>query len=115
MDPRRFERACIAFTRTMNRLRRQQRASLTGAARELAAVDRQVDQIIEAVKNGFRTERMKTELEDLEAKRVFLTQRLADRPLPSVHPKMAETYREKVTKLCDGFGEDASRDGVRGA
>jgi hypothetical protein len=28
---------------------------------------------------------------------------------------MAETYREKVTKLCDGFGENASRDGVRDA
>jgi site-specific DNA recombinase len=58
---------------------------------------------------------MKTELEDLEAKHFVLTQRLADRPLPSVHPKMAETYREKVTKLCDNLAEEASRDAARDA
>lgn len=118
MDPQRFARACAAFTRTINRYRREQRAALTGMVRELAAVDRQIQQIVDAIKDGFRTPAMKAELQALEARRVELAQRLEERPLPSVHPEMAAAYRAKVAALCAGLEEaddrDAAREAIRG-
>ncbi len=115
MDPRRFARASAAFVKTINRLRREQRAGLSGMARELAAADRQIQEIIRAIKDGLRTPAMKAELLQLEARRATLAGRLEEQPLPTLHPGMAELYRAKVTALCTGLAVDGDRDVARAA
>jgi site-specific DNA recombinase len=42
-----------------------------------------------------------------------LTTALAVPPLPALHPRMAEVYREKATALAAGLEHDEQRDAAR--
>ena len=47
-----FEEFCREFAKEMNRLRMEQRAGLTSAERELERVEREIQKVIEAIKDG---------------------------------------------------------------
>src|SRR5688572_6528390 len=56
-----FDEFCDEFTREMNRLRTEHRASLSAAERELERVQGHIRRVIEAIKNGFAGPDLKAE------------------------------------------------------
>jgi len=55
LDAGAFAEFCEAFAARLEERRREHLATLAGAQRELAGVNRQIKQIVDAVKQGFRT------------------------------------------------------------
>src|SRR5215471_3817895 len=62
---------------------------------------RQIAAIIEAIKDGLRTPSMKAELLALETRKEEPSAEIKQvpAPLPRLHPKLAELYRELVERL----------------
>jgi site-specific DNA recombinase len=79
-----FEEFCDEFTRQMNRLRMEHRASLSAAEREI--------------------ERIEGRREELKAKLAA-----ADEPPPLLHPGMADLYRQKVIALAQALEHPETR------
>jgi len=115
MDPRRFAKACEAYTRTINQRRREQRAQLTASTREKARIEREIQQIVQAIKDGFRTDAMREELVALEGRKRELVRTLESKPKPLLHPGMADVFRQKVIALCGGLEDEAQRETARTA
>lgn len=117
-DPGMFEEFCQAFTARLEERRREHVAQLAGAKRELAGVKRKIRQIIDAVTKGYRSDEMRDELHELEARKVELGRLLVVRALPALHPDMAKVFREKVTGLSEALArgecDKATRDALRG-
>jgi site-specific DNA recombinase len=96
-----FEGFCREYTREINRLRMTQRSGLSRARQELTRVEREIRQIVQAIKDGISALTIKDELLSLEAQQLELRRRLqAPEPQPLLHPSMADLYRTKVTSLC---------------
>lgn len=116
LDPELFADFCEAFTDELNRGRRAQRVALANAKRDLTSVERQLSAIVEAVKGGMVSRTITAELRALEARQDELQALVTAPPPPSLHPKMADVYREKVATLCDALAscDDATTDRVRG-
>ena len=106
-----FEEFCEEFTREMNRLRREHRASLSSAERELDRVRVDIRKIIEAIKQGVSGAELKDEMAALQVRQEDLTKRLdeADAPPPLLHPNLAVLYREKVTTLAAALEQPETR------
>ena len=49
----------------------------------------------------------------LDARKIELTTALAAPPVPALHPKMADVFREKATTLAAGLEHDEQRDAAR--
>jgi DNA invertase Pin-like site-specific DNA recombinase len=114
-DPGHFGAFCEAFTAELTRLRREQLASQAGQRHELAGVERRLKEIVRAISEGYRSESMKTELQDLEEKKARLTASLVVPQVPALHPNMAHIYREKATALAAGLVDEAHLDEARQA
>ena len=71
------------------------------ASAELDRIQRQIAAIIEAIKDGLRTPGMKAELLALEARKEEISTEIEQvpAPLPRLHPKLAELYRQRVERL----------------
>src|SRR3954468_14013626 len=96
-----FEEFCREYTREINRLRMAQRGGLSRARQELTRVERELCQLVQAIKDGVSGLTVKDELASLESKRVDLQRHLqSPEPQPLLHPTMADLYRTKVTGLC---------------
>ena len=52
-------------------------------------------------------------LAQLETKKAALQQAESERPLPTLHPDLAEVYRRKVGELAAELQGDAARDAAR--
>ena len=63
---------CEEFTREMNRLRMEHRASLSSAERELERVRAGIRKIIDAIKDGFAGPELKAEMDELQARKESL-------------------------------------------
>jgi site-specific DNA recombinase len=115
-----FEEFCDEFTREMNRLRMEHRATLSAAERELERVQNDIRRVIEAIKNGFAGPDFKAEWDALQERKTALQAKLesADEPPPLLHPGMAELYRQKVTDLAQALEHPDTRteaaDTIRG-
>jgi len=74
--------------------------------------EREIRQIIDAVKAGLRGPTMAAELEALEQRKTALQTRLDTDPPPPVrlHPNLAEVSRQKVENLREALNEETSRD-----
>jgi site-specific DNA recombinase len=112
-EPCAFAHFCEAFTAEMTRQRREHVAQLAGARRELAAVERRLKEILNALAEGFRTESWKAELVTLDAQKAKLTADLVEPPMPALHPHMADVFRQKATTLAAGLEHDEQRDAAR--
>ena len=106
-----FEEFCDEFTREMNRLRMEHRASLSAAERELERVQSDIRRVIEAIKNGFAGPDLKAEWNALQERKTGLEAKLevASEPPPLLHPGMAELYRRKITDLARALEQPDTR------
>jgi len=106
-----FEEFCDEFTREMNRLRMEHRASLSAARREIERVELRRKKLIEMVMDGVAPSEVRDEINANAAKREELKAKLAaaDMPPPLLHPEMAELYRQKVTALAQALDRPDAR------
>jgi site-specific DNA recombinase len=106
-----FEEFCREFAKEMNRLRMEQRASLNGAKRELERVKRDIQKVIQAIKDGYAGPDLKAEWNGLQERKTALQAQLdtADEPPPLLHPSMADLYRSKVEELAAALQREDTR------
>ena len=115
-----FEEFCQEFTRETHRLRMAARATSTAVESELRRVHREIEKLVQALKDGVPASVVKEPLIALEAKQVELQARLAraKQPPPMLHPNMADVYRQKVLELARGLesadGRIAAAEALRG-
>ncbi|GBR29247.1 DNA resolvase [Acetobacter orleanensis NRIC 0473] len=105
MDPALFKEFCDEFTREVNRLRMEKGADLVALKSELPKIERELDKAVQAILDGFASSALKTRMEQLEARKAEIEERLADSPSPPplLHPNMAELYRQKVATLHESL------------
>ena len=106
-----FEEFCDEFTREMNRLRMEHRASLSASERELERVQKDIRRLIEEIKNGLTGPDLKAEWNVLQERKTVLQAKLesANEPLPLLHPGLAELYRQKVSDLAQALERPETR------
>ena len=98
-----FDEFCQEFTREMNRLRMERRASLSSARREVERIGTRIKKLLNLlVDDEIAVDEGKAEIKALDARRKELQAQLesADEPPPLLHPEMAALYRQKVTTLA---------------
>ncbi len=79
--------------------------------RELAAIKRQLDGLVDAIADGLRAPGLQQRLDELEARRVEIEQSLAAPPSPvRLHPNLAELYRRQVAQLQRSLSHPEIRD-----
>ncbi|BAV64109.1 recombinase family protein [Sphingobium cloacae] len=78
--------------------------------KRLGAIERQINNIIDAIADGVATASMKSRLLEIEAEKESLTAKLAvlteSSKVVELHPASIEAYRRKVTELQDALGTD---------
>ncbi|MGE3955542.1 MAG: recombinase family protein [Vicinamibacterales bacterium] len=106
-----FEEFCREFTKEMNRLRMEQRASLSGAKRELERVRREIEKVIDAIVQGYASPELKARNDSLQERKEALMAQLAavDEPPPLLHPSLADLYRSKVEELAAALQREDTR------
>ena len=72
-----FEEFCREFAKEMNRLRMEQRASLNGARRELERVKREIEKVVDAIVEGYRTPELKARHDSLQERKNTLLAQVA--------------------------------------
>ncbi len=80
--------------------------------KELKKVTKQLDALIDAMAEGYRSDSLQSKLDGLESRKRDLEQQL-DAPPPSpvrFHPKLAKVYREKVEALAESLNDPSIRD-----
>jgi site-specific DNA recombinase len=100
------------YQREWNRLRQETLGARTGLEAELKSVERQIRNVVEAVKAGFFAPAMKEEMAALEARQAELQARLEEAPAEppmALHPGLADVYRQKVADLSAALNVPAQR------
>jgi site-specific DNA recombinase len=118
-EPDVFAEFCAGFTEAVNERRRDHRAKLAAAPREIASLDRRSKEIMNLLLQGFRDEAWKEELRSIEERRTELKALIAsaetDPPLPALHPHMADVFRDKIMLLAAALEHDVEKDAARQA
>ena len=109
MQPELFQEFCDEFTREMNRLRMESRASIDAAEAEIRKIDRELETLLNLILKGGAADMLNAKMVKLEGRqkelKVFLQE--ADEPLPLLHPNMAHHYRAQVEELYTALQEDS--------
>jgi len=122
MDPEAVAAFCAAYTEERNRLAAAISGNRSKIERDLARVKRDHDKLVNAILEGVPPEHLKDKMIALDTHRKDLEAQLATAetsPAPlRFHPKMSETYRERVACLIRGLGEgeamEEAREALRG-
>ncbi len=116
-----FAEFCDEFTREMNRLRMERRASLSSAKREVERIGARIKKLLNLMLDDeIAVDEGKAEMQALDTRRKELQAQLenADEPPPLLHPEIAELYRQKVTTLAQALEHPQTRteatDALRG-
>jgi site-specific DNA recombinase len=112
MDPELFRAFVEEFAREFNRLRAAQGNEVERSKSELAAIERRLRKIVDAITDGVPARTLKEELLTLETRQDELRALLA-RPEPDrtlVHTSLAEIYRRKVAALHEALEDEATHD-----
>ncbi len=101
MEPSLFAEFCDEFTREMNRLCMEGRASIDSAEAEVKKNDRNLDMLVELILKGGQADRLNEKMLVLEKRQKTLKEFLdtAETPPPLLHPEMATYYRSRVSAL----------------
>ena len=113
-----FAEFCDEFTREMNRLRMERRASLSSTKREVERSGARIKKLLNLLLDDeIAVGEGKAEIKALDARRKELQAKLetADEPPPLLHPEMAELYRQKVTTLAQALERPETRSEATGA
>ena len=97
-----FAEFCDEFTREMNRLGMERRASLSSAKREVERIGTRIKKLLNLMPDDeIAVDEGKAEIKTLDARRKELHAHLetADEPTPLLHPEVAGLYCQKVTTL----------------
>ena len=111
LQPELIHEFVTTYQQEYNRLRREQTNEQAAAHTELARIERQIRNIVEAVKAGLFAPTMKDELTALEGRKaclVELTRDQVEEP-PLLHPGLADVYRRKVEKLTQALNKEELR------
>ena len=111
MAPEAAEVAMRAYAEEMNRLNRERRSNGDAWRMELAKVEKQIGQIVEAIADGMYHPSMKGKMTALEARKVELTSLLTDVPaeVPDLLPSASAIYAKKVARLTDALNQPDER------
>jgi site-specific DNA recombinase len=115
MHPDLVKEFVAEYHREINRVAASRDSARQGLAKELATVEREIREIIGAIKSGIRSATMTKELETLENRKEELQRKLAAKPEPPIrlHPNLAEVYRRWVENLREALSrEDAHEEAV---
>ena len=106
-----FEEFCDEFTREMNRLRMEHRASLSAAEREIERIEVRRKKLVESIMDGVPASEVRDEVTANAARREELKAKLAaaDEAPALLHPGMADLYRQKVTALAQPLEHPQTR------
>lgn len=109
MQPELFQEFCDEFTREMNRLRMEGRATIDTAMAEKKKIERELEKILDLyLKDALSVDMVKERSKKLEARKKELEDILAEaeEPPPLLHPNMAHHYRAQVEELYTALQED---------
>ena len=103
MRPDKAADAIRAYVEETNRLNHDRRASEAADKAELGKIRISIDEILDAVQEGRKSDELFDRLEGLEARQKALRERIASQPIdtPDIHPNLAEVYRRKIEKLTE--------------
>jgi len=122
MDPEAVAAFCEAYTAERNRLAATTTNNRAGIEKELVTTKRDHAKLVDAIIAGVPADQVKDKMISLDARRKDLEAQLVaadNSPSPvRLHPKMSETYRERVAALIrglgDGEGMEEAREALRG-
>ena len=105
MAPEVVEEAMRAYALETNRLNRERRSNAEGWNVELARIEKQISQIVEAIADGMYHASMKNKMNGLENRKTELKRLLADVPNDKLDllPNAAAIYAEKVERLAEAL------------
>ena len=111
VQPKLIHEFVTAYQQEYNRLRREQANEQAATQAELRKVERQIGNIVEAVKAALFATPMKDELAALKDRKVRLVDLARDQveEPPMLHPGLAEVYRRKVEKLTEALNKEGLR------
>ena len=111
MAPEVAAEAMRAYAEETNRLNRERRSNGDAWQAELAKIEKQIAQIVEAIADGMYHSSMKEKMTGLEARKTELTAHLADAPedKPDLLPTAATIYAKKVATLTKALNRPAER------
>jgi site-specific DNA recombinase len=111
LEPELIHEFVTTYQQEYNRLRREQMNEQAASHAELARVERQIRNVVEAVKAGLFAPAMKDEMAALEERRARLFESTRDQleEPPLLHPGLAEIYRRKVETLSQALNKDELR------
>jgi hypothetical protein len=112
MHPDLVKEFVAEYHEEINRLAATRDSDRQGFAKELGVVEREIREIIGAIKSGIRSATMATELEELENRKEELQRKLAAKPEPPIrlHPNLAEVYRCRVENLREALSREDARE-----
>ena len=122
MDPEAVAAFCEAYTAERNRLAAAATSTRTTMEKDLATTKRDHGKLVDAIIAGVPPEQVKDKMIALDERRKELEAQIAQADaapaLVRLHPKMSETYRERITALIRGLGEgdamEEAREALRG-
>jgi DNA invertase Pin-like site-specific DNA recombinase len=111
LQPELIHEFVTAYQQEYNRLRREEANEQAAAHAELSKVERQIRNIVEAVKAGLFAPTMKDELAALEERKARLLELTLEqaREPPLLHPGLADLYRRKIEKLTEALNKEELR------
>ena len=102
---------CAEYARHMNSLRSAQNTAIARRKADMAKLEREKENIIQAIKDGVAASLVKDELEQVSMKiddLADLMKNRNDEPHALIHPTMARRYRKEIVALRKALSEQQS-------
>ena len=111
MAPELVKEFVSAANHELNKHRANESAEREHLGAKLTKVERQLDQLINAIADGLRSPGLQGKLDALEIERAALKAQLSAPPPSPVrlHPNLADAYRDKVAALRDALYQEDTR------
>ena len=111
MTPEAYAEFCEEYTRTLEEAYRREKLLSAERVRELATVEKDIDRLIQAIKDGVPALSIKDKIIELEQRKAELTEELksTDKPKPILHPNLAYEYKSKLEALYETLNDESIR------
>lgn len=106
-----------AYRAAWTRLVAEQSTALDAKQRELLAIERQIENLIDAIADGLRAPGLQARLDALQARQATLTTEIdAGRAtIPQLHPSLAATYRAHLARLREHLKDPDATEALEAA